>query len=77
MGAASPVRYKVLYINSKMSEAGLQSLLYSQCFNYANWTGSIRFPSCLQYSKKLSQFVSEQIDESLTSDKLGRNLYFI
>jgi hypothetical protein len=51
--------------------------MYSQCFNYANWTGSIRYPACLQYAKKLSQYVSEQIDNSLTNENLDTNLYFI
>lgn len=77
MGSATPVRYKVVASNSEIDPSHIENLMYTQCFAYVNWTGSIRFPACLQYAKKLSQFVSEQIDESLTDDKLNNSLYFI
>jgi len=38
--------------------------LFSQCFNYANWTGSIKVPGVLQYAKKCSRFNSDALDNN-------------
>jgi len=58
-GTTVPNHYKVIYTNSAMQEGELQELIFSQCFNYVNWTGSIKVPSVLQYSKKGAKFKSE------------------
>ena len=58
-GTAVPNHYKVVFSNSKMEEGILQEIAFSQCFNYVNWTGSIKVPAILQYAKKCSQFNSE------------------
>lgn len=63
-GAATPVYYKVIYNSSSMKEGQLQELLYTQCFNYMNWTGSIRVPSVCQYSRKIAGFVADNINTS-------------
>jgi hypothetical protein len=68
-----PNHYKVIYSSSEVEEGILQELAFSQCFNYVNWTGSIKVPAIMQYAKKLAKFNSEvlepntQIAESLTS----------
>lgn len=57
-GCTVPNHYKVIYTDSKMEEGVLQELIYSQCFNYVNWTGSIKVPGILQYAKKCVHFSS-------------------
>lgn len=49
-GASVPNHYKVIYTDSKVEEGLLQELIYGQCFNYVNWTGSIKVPGILQYA---------------------------
>ena len=77
MGTVKPVYYKVIHSTSKMEEGMLQELIYSQCFNYANWTGSVRVPGALQYAKKLSMLISQYVNETIKSSNLESNLYFI
>lgn len=55
-GSVVPNHYKVIYSTSKLEEGHLQELIFSQCFNYANWTGSIKIPAILQYAKKCARF---------------------
>ena len=57
-GCIVPNHYKVIYTNSKMEEGQLQELVFSQCFNYVNWSGSIKVPGILQYAKKCAKFNS-------------------
>jgi aubergine-like protein len=55
-GTTVPNHYKVIYTNSELDEGKLQELAFSQCFNYVNWTGSIKVPAILQYAKKCAKF---------------------
>ena len=55
-GSTVPNHYRVIYSNSKFEEGHLQEIIFSQCFSYCNWTGSIKVPSVLQYAKKCSKF---------------------
>lgn len=55
-GCAIPNHYEVIYNDSKMEEGVLHELIYAQCFNYVNWTGSIKVPGALQYAKKCAKF---------------------
>jgi hypothetical protein len=57
-GATVPNHYRVIYSDSKMEEGVLQELIFSQCFNYVNWTGSIKVPGILQYAEKCAKFNS-------------------
>lgn len=61
-GSSVPNHYKVIYNDSKIEEGVLQELIYSQCFNYVNWTGSIKVPGILQYAKKCVRFSSEVLE---------------
>ncbi len=74
-GTTVPTYYKVLHSNSKLEEGKLQELLYSQCYNYVNWTGSIKIPAPVQYAKKMCAFVSQYINENVS--ELGSRLYYI
>ncbi len=62
-GTTVPNHYKVIYTNSKLEEGLLEELAFSQCFNYFNWTGSIKVPAILQYAKKAAKFGVEVISE--------------
>jgi aubergine len=57
-GTTVPNHYKVIYSNSTLDEGELEELAFSQCFNYVNWTGSIKVPAILQYAKKCSKFLA-------------------
>ena len=63
-GSIVPNHYKVIACNSKLEEGHLQELIFSQCFNYANWTGSIKVPAILQYAKKCARFNAEVLEGS-------------
>lgn len=77
-GTVKPTFYKVVYSDSSIEEGLVEELLYTQCFNYMNWSGSIKIPSVLQYAKKLGMFVGQYLDQdSPSSEKMHRNLYFI
>ena len=62
-GMAIPNHYKVIYSTSKMQEGELQEIIFSQCFNYVNWTGSIKVPAILQYAKKAVMFKCDVMKE--------------
>ena len=63
-GTAVPNHYKVVYSDSKIQEGLLQEIAFSQCFNYVNWTGSIKVPSIMQYAKKASTFGAEVLSDT-------------
>lgn len=62
MSAVVPVYFKVLFNNTSdkdfIDTGFLAKLFYGQCFNYMNWTGSVRVPAQLQYACKLAKFKS-------------------
>ena len=55
----------------------LSELIFGQCFNYVNWSGSIKVPGILQYAKKCAKFHGEVMDEAKISSALERCLYFV
>ncbi|KAL4471791.1 hypothetical protein ABPG72_008809 [Tetrahymena utriculariae] len=75
-GTATPVHYKVIYDTTEFPEGRLQELLYSQCFNYVNWSGSIKYPAQIQYAKKLAKMVGTFIQEEV-SEKLFNSRFYI
>lgn len=48
-----------------MPEDALVEMTHEQCYNYSNWNGPVRVPSCLQYASKLSSLVTEHIKQPL------------
>lgn len=74
-GTTVPTYYKVIYTDSKMEEGKLQELVYHQCYNYVNWTGSIKIPAPVQYAKKLCSFASQYVSDNI--EELSSKLYFI
>ena len=60
-----------------MEEGVLQELIFGQCFNYVNWTGSIKVPGILQYAKRCAKFNSEVLEEGMLSEDLMSKLYFV
>ena len=76
-GCIVPNHYKIIFTNSKMEEGILSELIFGQCFNYVNWSGSIKVPGILQYAKKCAKFHTEVMDDQKLSDSLERCLYFV
>ena len=59
-GTCNMVKYKVAYdsSNQQVPHEAIKVLTYEQCYNYPNWTGSIRFPAVLQKANKLAKFAA-------------------
>ena len=76
-GSIVPNHYKVIHSDSKMEEGVLQELIFSQCFNYVNWTGSIKVPGILQYADKCAKFNSEVLENESLCEDLQNKLYFV
>lgn len=72
-----PIHFNIINSNSQLEEGLIQELMYSQCFNYANWTGSIKIPAIMQYAKKFARFCSEVLKGNISDDGLANRLYFI
>jgi hypothetical protein len=67
----------VAYSDSCLEEGVIEELIYSQCFNYMNWTGSIKVPGVLQYAKKLGAFIGEHYNQETKFETLSKTLYYI
>jgi len=76
-GSIVPNHYKVIYSDSKLEEGILQELVFSQCFNYVNWTGSIKVPGILQYAAKCVKFNSEILEGESLADEIQNKLYYV
>jgi len=76
-GTSVPNHYRVIYSTSKLEEGKLQELTFSQCFNYVNWTGSIKVPAVLQYAKKCVKFGAEVMEKNEVPESLTTKLYFV
>jgi aubergine-like protein len=72
-----PTYYKVAYTDSAIEEGMIEELIYSQCFNYMNWTGSIKIPGMMQYAKKLGMFIGQYYNKETKFEQLSKNLYYI
>ncbi len=76
-GSVVPNHYKVIFNDTRLEEGHLQELAFSQCFNYVNWSGSIKIPSILMYAKKCARFNAETLNGSSVVDSLVNKLYFV
>eukprot|EP00178_Gracilaria_changii_P004779 TRINITY_DN1779_c0_g1_i2.p1 TRINITY_DN1779_c0_g1~~TRINITY_DN1779_c0_g1_i2.p1 ORF type:complete len:256 (-),score=40.38 TRINITY_DN1779_c0_g1_i2:34-801(-) len=76
-GSVVPNHYKVIVSESKLEEGHLQELVFSQCFNYVNWTGSIKIPAILQYAKKCARFNAEVMAGKEVAKALQARPYFV
>eukprot|EP00178_Gracilaria_changii_P017800 TRINITY_DN5074_c0_g1_i1.p1 TRINITY_DN5074_c0_g1~~TRINITY_DN5074_c0_g1_i1.p1 ORF type:complete len:151 (+),score=14.92 TRINITY_DN5074_c0_g1_i1:1852-2304(+) len=76
-GSIVPNHYKVIHSDSLIEEGILQELIFSQCFNYVNWTGSIKVPGILQYADKCAKFNSEVLENESLAEDLQNKLYFV
>jgi len=54
MGTAKPTHYRVIHDDTGLEMGLMQELIFSQCFNYSNWSGAIRVPAPVMYSHKLA-----------------------
>ena len=76
-GSTVPNHYKIIYTDSKIEEGLIQEVIFSQCFNYVNWTGSIKILGILQYAKKSAKFISEVFEGNQIEKDLSTKLYFV
>lgn len=76
-GSSVPNHYRVIWSNSTIEEGALQELCFTQCFNYVNWTGSIKVPAILQYAKKCAKFHAEVLGDAQVAEAVQNRLYFV
>jgi aubergine-like protein len=76
-GTVKPTYYRVVYSDSTLEEGIIEELLYTQCFNYMNWSGSIKVPSILQYAKKLGEFAGQYLNHDMEGGEMAKYLYYI
>lgn len=76
-GTSTPTHYIVAYDSSRIPQEDLVRFTYEQCYNYYNWQGSVKVPSCLQYANKLSKLAGESIQKPFVDSKLSDSLYFL
>lgn len=76
-GSIVPNHYKVIMSESKLEEGHLQELIFSQCFNYVNWLGSIKIPAILMYARKCARFSAEVMNGMDVSSGLQSRLYYV
>ena len=75
-GSSIPTFYQILFTDSVELQPGMiEEIVFTQCYNYSNWTGSIKIPSPLQYAKKLCEFTSTNMKEAPVG--MERLPYFI
>ncbi|CAK67978.1 unnamed protein product (macronuclear) [Paramecium tetraurelia] len=64
-GTCTPTHYRVLENDTNWSEELFWQFTYYQCFNYQNWTGAVRVPSCVQYAHKLAYLIGDTYQGTL------------
>jgi aubergine-like protein len=69
--------YRVIYSESKLEEEALEELIFGQCFNYVNWTGSIKVPAILQYAKKCAKFTAEVFEKGEVPEEMRGKPYYV
>jgi aubergine-like protein len=72
-----PNHYRVIYSESKLEEEALEELIFGQCFNYVNWTGSIKVPAILQYAKKCAKFTAEVFEKGEVPEEMRGKPYYV
>lgn len=76
-GSIIPFNYKVAFSDSAVEEGVIHSLLYSQCFSYANYTGAIRIPSLLQHVMTCTKFNAEVLQNTEVPEQFRMYPYYI
>lgn len=78
-GTSTPTHYVVAYDTSKIPQQDLIRFTYEQCYNYYNWQGSVKVPSCLQAANKLSKLAGESIQQQFvdTKNPVNQSFYFL
>lgn len=76
-GSTVPNHYRVIYNESKLEEEALEELIFGQCFNYVNWTGSIKVPAILQYAKKCAKFTAEVFEKGEVPEEMRGKPYYV
>ena len=54
-GTCTPTHYVIGYDETKMPQQDIIQFTYNQCYNYYNWQGTVKVPSMLQCTDKLSK----------------------
>lgn len=76
-GSIIPLNYKISFSDSNLEEGIIYSLLFSQCFSYVNYTGSIRQPALIQSVTKCAKFISEVLENQRIPDSIDMLPYYI
>ncbi len=75
-GTCTPTHYNVIYDSTGLPEDLFEQLTYNQCYNYYNWTGSVKVPAPVQYAHKLA-YLAGQTLQGEVKPELQRSLYYL
>ncbi|CAD8057992.1 unnamed protein product [Paramecium primaurelia] len=75
-GCPRPILYRVIYDTIKIPMEQLQDFVYGQCYNYQNWTGSIKLPAIVKNCQKMIKFLVE-ILQTEPINKLRSSFYYL
>jgi len=64
-GTCNATHYRVLYNTTNLTEDQVWQFTYFQCYNYFNWTGSVKVPGAVQYASKFAQFMEDHISKPI------------
>lgn len=63
-GSMTPTHFFVVYDDSNIPSDAIQELSYRLCYQYYNWSGSVRLPAPVMYAHKLAYCLGEKVDAS-------------
>jgi len=75
-GTCTPTKYSVIYNNSKLTADAVYQLTYDQCFNYYNWSGSIKVPAPVQYANRLAYLMGQVVNGD-QNPVLAKKLFYL
>jgi len=59
VATARPVHYKVVHNTTGLTKNQIEMMTFHQCYNYVNFSGSIKVPSSVMYAHKISNYVHD------------------
>lgn len=69
--------YETRYTSSKLKSGKIEQILFNQCYNFANWEGSIKLPNVLHYAEKCAKFNGEVLRSKEVNENMENSLYYI
>uniref|UniRef100_A0A8C3YRA6 Piwi domain-containing protein n=1 Tax=Catagonus wagneri TaxID=51154 RepID=A0A8C3YRA6_9CETA len=75
-GTVTPTRYNVIHDTLYLSPDAVQSLTYTLCHMYYNFSGVIRVPAPCHYAHKLAYLVGQSLHQE-PHESLSKHLFYL